>query len=78
MIAEARQCGSLGSRGHEADDRGGRSFVNVGRPYVEGRGCNFESQTDEHQRDGDVTRLRLAQLLTFANDVDVGSRSRRT
>jgi len=31
------KCGSLGSRGHEADDRGGRSFVNVGRPTWKAR-----------------------------------------
>ena len=31
------------------DDRGGRAFINVRSPDVEGSGGDFEAQADEHQ-----------------------------
>ncbi len=39
----------LGRGGHEANDGGGCTFVNVRRPNVKRCGSHFESETNEHQ-----------------------------
>src|ERR1035437_2744441 len=43
----------LRSGGEERGDGGRRALVDVGRPYLEGRGGDFEGQSDEHQGGGD-------------------------
>ena len=63
----------FGGGGHESDDGRGRAFVDVGGPDVKGGGGDFESEANEHQRDGDVNQHFGGGGLEFAaNDVDVG------
>jgi len=68
-------CGGLHAYGHEAGDGGGRAFVGVGGPLVEGNGGDLEEQADENGDGGDhddrIVRVFLDQ--DAANDDEVGA-----
>ena len=47
---EQGEGGGFGCGGEQGDDRRGRAFVDIGRPDVEGRGGDFEENSDQHKR----------------------------
>ncbi len=63
----------LGRGGHEADDRGGCTLIDVGRPDMERSGGDLEAQADKDEGEGGEGEGRGRSGLEAEGDgVDVG------
>ena len=64
-----REGGGLGSGGHQAHDRRGRSLVDIRRPHMEGRGGDLEAKADQHhgqRQEGHARRRAVASPAAMA------------
>ena len=74
MRRKTAESGSLDRHRHEGGDAGGRAFIGIGRPHVEGYGRDLEAETGQHQEESqDQQRVVLPFGCFLGDDVQVGA-----